>query len=300
MKKLKVNLFVLGAAKCGTTSLHSYLDEHPNICMSSPKEPYFFECEFDNGYQYYNDKYFSHYNSESIVGESRHRNLYLEYIPERIKNYNPNAKFIILLRNPVERAFSHWWHFYSRGLEDLNFKDAITEDLKRIEDGLKIDNEKEIINYCANLNGRLNGTYRTYIDSGYYLSQIQRYVKIFSKEKILIILSNDLQTQRQSVMNSITKFLNIEPFEKEKINFESKNEKKIIRNNSLIIKILRFLKLNKLVPFHFKHKLHKYYTSRVMQYHRDKNTIDLLKNHFKEHNIKLEQFINKDLSNWNK
>lgn len=113
--------------------------------------------------------------------------------------------------------------FYSRGLEDLTFKDAIAEDFKRIKDGLKIENEKEIKKYCANLNGKLNGTHRTYIDSGYYLNQIERYIKLFSEEKILIILSNDLLREKQSVMNSITKFLNIEPFDFGKVNFRKNN-----------------------------------------------------------------------------
>lgn len=102
------SFFILGAAKCGTTSLHAYLGQHPDVCVSDPKEPFFFEAEFDRGATYYFNRYFSHWAGERIVGEARHRNLYMPYIPERILRFNPRARLIICVRNPTERAISHW------------------------------------------------------------------------------------------------------------------------------------------------------------------------------------------------
>ncbi len=78
------SFFVLGAAKCGTTSLHDYLAQHSDICMSSPKEPFYFEAEQLRGAGWYRSRYFAHWRGEPIVGESRHRNLYLPWVPERI------------------------------------------------------------------------------------------------------------------------------------------------------------------------------------------------------------------------
>src|SRR5204862_1223537 len=108
------SFFVVGAAKSGTTSLHVYLDQHPDIFMSKPKEPFFFEAEYDRGPEYYYRRYFGGWNGQREVGESRHRNLYFPYIPARIHSYNPNARIIAVLRNPAERAISHWWHWYAR------------------------------------------------------------------------------------------------------------------------------------------------------------------------------------------
>ncbi len=123
------SFFVVGAAKSGTTSLHVYLDQHPDIFMSKPKEPFFFEAEYDRGPEYYYRRYFGGWDGQREVGESRHRNLYFPYIPARIHQYNPEALILAILRNPAERAISHWWHWYARGKEDLGLFDALQADL---------------------------------------------------------------------------------------------------------------------------------------------------------------------------
>jgi len=119
------HFFILGAAKCGTSSLYYYLDQHPEILMSTPKETLFFEKEYHQGVDYFRSKYFPNYNGETFLGEARHRNLYLPYIPDRLAKSFPDAKLIIMLRNPVDRAYSHYVHCKNRGIEALNFKDAI-------------------------------------------------------------------------------------------------------------------------------------------------------------------------------
>jgi len=129
------SVFVLGAAKSSTTSLHVCLDQHPNVFMSRPKEPLFFEAEYVRGAEFYFNKYFRGWRGEAVVGESRHRNLYLPYVAARIARYNPGAKLIVLLRNPAERAVSHWWHWRSRNLELLPAQAAFEADLERIQTG---------------------------------------------------------------------------------------------------------------------------------------------------------------------
>lgn len=104
MKPPKANypdFFILGAAKCGTTSLHAWLDFHPDILMSDPKEPFFFEAEYERGREYYRETYFKHWQGQPLTGDARHRNLYFSYIPERIRELNPAARFIILLRELI-------------------------------------------------------------------------------------------------------------------------------------------------------------------------------------------------------
>jgi hypothetical protein len=125
------SFFVVGAAKSGTTSLHVYLDQHPDIFMSKPKEPFFFEAEYDRGFDFYYRRYFGGWKGQREVGESRHRNLYFPFVPARIHAYNPEARILAVLRNPVERAISHWWHWYARGrkicLCSMPFKQIFSE-----------------------------------------------------------------------------------------------------------------------------------------------------------------------------
>ncbi len=206
------NLFILGAAKCGTTLLYDLLNQHPEICMSVTKEPLFFEAEYEKGLDYYWNRYYSDYKDEKIIGEARHRNLYLPYIAERIKNCMPDAKLIVILRNPTDRAFSHWWHCYSYGVEKLSFDDAICEDLNRIEKGITFKGDTGPKLWKKNLNFRYGkNEYRTYIDSGYYSEQIERFLQLFPRKQLKIVFLEDLSLDTTKVISELCSFLTIAP-----------------------------------------------------------------------------------------
>src|SRR5688500_18401087 len=122
--------------------------------MSNPKEPFFFEAEYELGLEFYRSTYFSHWNGEKIIGESRHRNLIQPYVPERIHHVNPEAKLVVIVRDPVERCYSHWFHLRSTSDEPLSFEDSIREDLARIQRGLACSTEEEITNHAQRLRKR--------------------------------------------------------------------------------------------------------------------------------------------------
>jgi len=204
------SFFVLGAAKSGTTSLHLYLEQHPAICMSNPKEPFFFEAEYERGPAFYYNKYFGGWKGEAAVGESRHRNLYLPYVPERIHQYNPKAKLITILRNPAERAISHWWHWHSINLEPLSPAAAFQADLDRIEEGKSIVTPEDIRRYVATLGPNAQGEHRTYLDSSYYAEQLERYLRWFSRDQLLVILLDELIANLPDVIRRIFQFLEID------------------------------------------------------------------------------------------
>ncbi|MHB8346830.1 MAG: sulfotransferase family protein [Acidiferrobacterales bacterium] len=110
----EVNLFIIGAMKSGTTSLHKYLNEHPAIFMCEPKEPGFFveELAWSKGFEWYRSL-FSQADGKVILGESSTHYTKLPVykgVPERIARFNPDARFVYLMRDPVERAISHYWH----------------------------------------------------------------------------------------------------------------------------------------------------------------------------------------------
>ncbi|MBV9396667.1 MAG: sulfotransferase [Bryobacterales bacterium] len=205
------SFFILGAAKCGTTSLHGYLAAHPLICMSNPKEPFYFEAECSYGEKFYFNRYFWQWNDEQVVGEARHRNLYLPFVPPRIHAYNPDAKLIVLLRNPIERCVSHWWHWYSRGLDPLPFWKAVQDDFERIQSGSDLSTPEAAAMYARTLDAQGQGCFRTYLDSGYYYEQILRYTELFPVERLKIIFCDDFFRDPAATVREVLEFLNIDP-----------------------------------------------------------------------------------------
>lgn len=210
-KDTRVSLFVLGAAKCGTTTLHHYLSQHPSILMAHPKEPLFFEAEYEFGNDYYLQKYFSGWAGQPVLGEARHRNLYLPFVVPRIKAYaSDDAKFLVILRNPVDRAYSHWWHNYSWGDEKRGFEEAIEVNLRRLESGPFFDSQEESDLYRETLKFRTGfSPYVSYIDSGFYAEQIQRYIDAFGSDRVKIMFLDDLKNDPLSEMKGVFQFLNL-------------------------------------------------------------------------------------------
>jgi len=204
--------------------------------MSRPKEPLFFEAEFEKGYNYYIDKYYGHWKGEKYIGESRHRNLYLPYVPDRIRKVSNNPKFLILLRNPIDRAYSHWWHWYSRGVEKEVFDKVIEKNIENIGKRPRFINKNEIDLYVNTLNFN-NGysPYLSYIDSGYYHEQIIRYINIFGEENVKIIIFEDFICDAAKVLKDICCFIGIEY--DDKMNVSPKNK----AMNSLGVKVVERL-----------------------------------------------------------
>jgi Sulfotransferase domain len=205
------SLFVLGAAKCGTTSLHAWLDAHPDVSMSRPKEPFFFEAEYCHGPEYYFRKYFGGWKGQRVAGEARHRNLYLPFVPRRIHRFNPAAKLLAILRHPAARAVSHWWFWRCWQKEPLTLAEALRSDLERIEGGQRFDSEAEASRYAEFIYRDIRSPHRTYLDSGYYAEQLERYTELFGKDKLHIVFFEDLAARPKTVMEGIFRFLDVDP-----------------------------------------------------------------------------------------
>ncbi|MDG2380340.1 MAG: sulfotransferase [Pirellulaceae bacterium] len=201
------NLFILGAAKCGTTSLWEHLQSSREVCMSRPKEPLFFAWEFSAGLAHYRCKYFRHWKYETTIGDASHRNLYLPYVPERIHQTNPQAKLIVLLRNPIDRAYSHWWHFASRGRESHSFEEALKHNQQQLERGEQFRVESD---YRQIRQHDVSGGNRgTYLDSGYYARQIERYRRLFPEQQIQIILFDQFVAKPFQTVSRLRSFLGL-------------------------------------------------------------------------------------------
>ena len=202
------NFFVLGAAKCATTSLYMYLDNHPQIYMSPVKEPNFFACENQQldyqglGYekniksQTITDysSYLSLFQSvrqEKAIGEASWSSLYYPQASKRIKHYFPDAKFIVILRNPIERAFSHHQYLLQHHRENI----------KSFSQAIALENERIQQKYWADWH---------YIKLGFYSNQLKKYFSIFEREQFKIIYFERFKSNRIATLKEIFDFLNVD------------------------------------------------------------------------------------------
>ena len=200
MPYIRVGFVVAGAQKAGTTALDAYLRSHPDISMASQKEVHFFDNDdaFSAGQPLFDDyhKFFNaeDYRAGKLLGEATPSYIFLHRVAARIWQYNRNMKFIVILRNPIERAFSHWNMEHSRGAESLSFFDAMTHESMR--GGSALENQHLVYSYVAR---------------GFYSSQLQRLWNVFPKQQVLALKYDDLCNQPVQFLNRICEFLNVSP-----------------------------------------------------------------------------------------
>jgi len=214
----RVSFLLVGVQKSGTTTLHSYLNDHPQILMARKKEVHFFNSEqfFLNAknaepdYEYYHSWFDNtHNNDNRLRGEATPAYLYCRDAAVRIWQYNPAMKIIIILRNPIERAFSHWNMEVNRGAETLSFKNALINESQRCQEALPLQH------YVY-----------SYLDRGFYSSQIREYLRCFGKEQVLVLKYDDLQDKPVALLKELFTFLELEITDKMKAEYGS--HKKIL------------------------------------------------------------------------
>lgn len=203
----KLDFLVVGTQKGGTTALDNYLRVHPEIGLPEIKELHFFNNEelFSKSKVNY-DAYHKHFNFKSnkkVFGEVTPVYMYWIDSCKRIWEYNPNIKLIFILRNPIERAYSHWNMQYERNDENLDFSTAIKEESKRNKQTLPFQNKPF-----------------SYIDRGFYSEQIRRFKRFFDDDQMFFIKYDEFKSNQQQVLNSIFEFLNVNP---DSYTFEFKN-----------------------------------------------------------------------------
>jgi hypothetical protein len=262
--------------------------------MSTPKEPSFFAAEFRRGIPYYQQRYFRHWKQERFVGEASHRNLYLPYVAERIHQVNPAAQLVVMLRNPVERAYSHWWHYYSRGRESLSFADAIRSNARRITAGIVPHSESV---YVAGRHEDRGGWNRgTYLDSGYYFEQLNRYRDLFPGSQLKVILLEDLESHPYSVIRGLHEFLGCRTISR--LTFRLRRRNRQTRRTPAWLARLdtRWRAPSRLPPAVYAT------IRRGCQVRRrpamDEETRMFLVDHFADHNRRLGEWLCRDLSHW--
>jgi hypothetical protein len=203
---------LIGAMKSGTTALIHYLSEHPSIKLPLfQREVHFFDGNFYRGVKWYKSffptkiykSFITKFRNQSfLTGEKTPLYIFHPLAPQRLYSVLPNVKLILLLRNPMIRAYSHYQHSVRNGRENLSFEDAIKEEETRLMGELD-----KIIQ--SNTYKSYNYNHYSYLARGRYIEQVKRWFKYFPKEQILIIKSENLFQYPQRTMNEIYEFLEI-------------------------------------------------------------------------------------------
>jgi len=193
----RLDFVLAGAQKSGTTALHYFLSRHPKITMGDQQEIHFFDNDalFLSGIGY--EELHKHYpplGPSTLAGDCTPSYIYHEPAAERIWKYNPKTRLLILLRNPVERAFAHWNMQRFRRREPLDFFDAVREEKARIA-------------------GAPSGEARrfAYVDRGFYAQQLQRLFKFFPRDQVKTVKFEDFKEKQRETLASIFSFLGLEP-----------------------------------------------------------------------------------------
>lgn len=191
----RLDFIVAGAQKSGTTALHYFLKKHPRIALPDRGEMHFFDDEeiFSRPVDYeLLHRHFRPVAKSVIAGEVTPSYLYWEPAMERIWNYNPQIKLIILLRNPIDRAFAHWNMQRFKDREPLDFIDALKEEPRRIVQPLAIESRRF-----------------AYVDRGFYSGQLERVFKFFPREQVKIVKFEDFRDRKQETLDGIFDFIGV-------------------------------------------------------------------------------------------
>jgi Sulfotransferase family len=207
------NLFVVGAAKSGTTSLAYYLGQHPDIFMSKLKEPHYFSGVRPVGVFAHTvpmvtreSDYLRLFGSAMRYhyrGEASTSYLWSPQTAERIADQCPEARILAVLREPLERLYSHYLNEIREGIETRPIDQAVRED-------------------CALGEGQW-GVHHLYVEYGLYGRQLARYLDVFPREQIMVIFQEDLRERTREVMCRLFVFLGLDPQPARQLDITHKN-----------------------------------------------------------------------------
>lgn len=195
----RIDFLVAGVQKGGTTALFDYLSEHPDLCLPACKEAHFFDDE--TGVDWAAPDYgpyhalFAGCRPGTLRGEATPIYLYWPDSAERIAAYNPGIRLILVFRDPVERAWSHWRMETARGAETLPFSACIREGRARV----------------ATAPGGAHRVH-SYVERGFYGAQLSHLFALFPRDQVLVLRSADLKAEPERILRQVCDFLHAPPF----------------------------------------------------------------------------------------
>jgi hypothetical protein len=204
------DFLIIGGQRCGTTSLYYYLLQHQCIAPAQTKEVHFFDNNFDRGPLWYRTRFatlWSRWMTEVrgrrfATGEATAYYLFHPHAPRRVFQTLPQVKLIALLRNPVDRAYSHYRRSVRRGREPLPFEQAVEKEVERLRD----ESEKLLSDerHRSDIH-----RYYSYLSRGVYADQLKAWLKVFPREQLLVLRSEDFFADTTGALEKIFLFLDL-------------------------------------------------------------------------------------------
>lgn len=207
------SFIIVGGQRCGTNSLYEYLVAHPRIGRALPiQEVHYFDLHFDKGLRWYRGHFpirgglrsAGRSGTPPITGESSPYYMFHPLAPRRIAETLPDAKIFVLLRNPIDRAYSHFQHERARGVETFSFEEAISREEDRLAG--------EVERMCSDPGYQsFNHQHFSYLARGRYIEQLETLFSLFPREQILVLLSEQLFSDPAGTHSAALRFLGIPP-----------------------------------------------------------------------------------------
>jgi len=185
------DFLIVGAMRSGTTSLARSLERHPDVFLPPTKEVHFFDRNFDKGLSWYA----AHFRSASgyaVVGEATPEYMYDEEARRRMSATLPEARLIAILRDPTDRAYSHYWHERNLGRESLSFEQALEAEERRLQD-------EDPVTRCR----------FAYAERGFYLHQLRALEETHGRSAMNVVLFEDFVSDPHTEFRRVASFLGV-------------------------------------------------------------------------------------------
>jgi Sulfotransferase domain len=214
VERLKPSFMIIGAQRCGTTSLYHYLSQHPAVQPAIAKEVHFFDNSYTRGLRWY----LAHFPAASqrqralregrdlVTGEASPYYVFHPAVAERVKKALPDVKLILMLRDPVKRAYSHYQHEVALGEERLSFEEALDAERGRLSgerERLLEDPSYRSFNY----------QHHSYVARGAYVEQLRTWLRLFATEQLLVLTSEAFYKRSDGEFKRVLEFLGLPPFD---------------------------------------------------------------------------------------
>ncbi|MEQ9423712.1 MAG: sulfotransferase domain-containing protein [Cyclobacteriaceae bacterium] len=200
-ERLKPSFLIIGAQKCGTSSLFHYLSQHPQFDSPIKKEIHYFDFKYGKGEQWYLRHFPIKKNTnDTITGEATPFYLLHRYAPNRVWDFDKKIKIIVCLRNPIDRAYSEYQMYVRSNKIEVSFEDWV----------------KELINYQPKKQDWNNKSikFKSLLLRGLYAQQLTNWFRIFERRHFILINSTIFFSNPQNTLNSVCDFLGIDRFTK--------------------------------------------------------------------------------------
>jgi len=207
---------IIGAMKAGTSSLHGYLTQHPGVIAPLRKEVHYFDVHFDQGERWYRAN-FGRVTEPGLNLDSSPYYLSHPLAPQRAQALVPRARLIVLLRDPVRRAYSHYWHERDKKRETLSFEAALAAEPARLGDDEQRLARGEIRSSRAH-------QHFGYLARGRYAEQLERWWHVYPREQTLVLRFEDMARDPLAVLARTLDFLGLPRVEN--VRLEARNARK--------------------------------------------------------------------------